>query len=92
MHIILQANDRNGTDYMASLMIRDLPVDLHERLKERAKVNRRSLNKEALVILEEALGRSSWPTTIEEIDNLRVRGARPLTQEMLDDARESGRP
>jgi len=72
---------------MASLMIRDLPVDLHERLKERARANRRSLNKEALVILEEALGAGGWPPSIEELDKLRVRGARLLTQEMLDEAR-----
>ena len=77
---------------MASLMIRDLPAGIHERLKERATANRRSLNKEALVILEEALGAGGWPPSLEEIDRLRVRGARPLTQELLDDARESGRP
>jgi plasmid stability protein len=73
-------------------MIRDLPPELHERLKERAKANRRSLGKEALVILEEALGAGGWPPTIEELDKLRVRGARPLTQDMLDEARETGRP
>ena len=77
---------------MARLLIRDLPAGLHERLKERATANRRSLNKEALVILEEALGAGGWPPSLEEIDRLRVRGARPLTQELLDDARESGRP
>jgi len=77
---------------MASLMIRDLPVDLHERLKERAKANRRSLNKEALVILEEVLGGGGWPMSLEEIDRLRVRGAHPLTQDLLDEAREDGRP
>jgi len=77
---------------MASLMIRDIPVELHDRLKERAKANRRSLNKEALVILETALGCGAWPPSIEEIDRLRVRGARPLTQELLDEARENGRP
>jgi hypothetical protein len=75
-----------------SIRIRDLPVDLHERLKERARTNRRSLNNEVLMILEGALGRGAWPPTIEEINNLRVRGARPLTQEMLDEARKSGRP
>jgi plasmid stability protein len=77
---------------MASLVIRDLPVDLQRRLKQRAKANRRSLNNEVLMILEGALGRGAWTPTIEEIDDLRVRGARPLTQEMLDEARESGRP
>jgi len=77
---------------MASLMIRDLPPELHERLKERARVNRRSLGKEALVILEEALGMRGWPPSIEELDNLRISGPKPLTQDLLDEARESGRP
>ena len=77
---------------MASLMIRDVPPELHNRLKERAKANRRSLGKEALVILEEALGTGGWPPTIDELDKLRVRGARPLTQEMLDEARKTRRP
>lgn len=79
-------------DHMASLTIPNLPPDLLNRLKERAKANRRSLGKEALVILEEALGTRGWPPTIDELDKLRVRGARPLTQEMLDEARETGRP
>jgi len=77
---------------MASLMIRDLPPELHERLKDRAKANRRSLGKEALVILEEVLGNGDWPLSLEEIDRLRIRGARPLTQDLLDKAREAGRP
>ena len=77
---------------MAGLMIRDLPGDLHERLKERARAHRRSLSKEAIVILEEALGDRAGPPLLEEVDDLRIRGARPLTQELLDDAREAGRP
>ena len=77
---------------MAGLMIRDLPCDLHERLKERARAHRRSLSKEAIVILEEALGDRAGPPLLEEVDDLRIRGARPLTQELLDDAREAGRP
>ena len=77
---------------MASLMIRNLPPELHERLKDRAKTNRRSLGKEALVILEEALGMSGWPPSIEELDKLRIRGPKPLTQDLLDEARKSGRP
>lgn len=77
---------------MASLMIRDLPPELHNRLKDRAKANRRSLNKEALVILEEALIGGEWPLSLEDIDRLRVCGAHPLTQKLLDEARQDGRP
>lgn len=76
---------------MAGLMIRELPEELHERLKERARVNRRSLSKEAIVILEEALGDRAGSRLLEEVDELRVRGAKPLTQDLLDRARQAGR-
>jgi hypothetical protein len=50
------------------------------------------LTREALVILEEALADRSGPPTLEQIDRLRVRGAAPLTQDLIDRARQSGRP
>jgi plasmid stability protein len=37
---------------MASLTLRDLPPDLHKKLKESAARNRRSLNAEILSLLE----------------------------------------
>jgi plasmid stability protein len=40
---------------MPSLTIKGLPEELHERLKERADQNRRSMNDEVIVILERAL-------------------------------------
>lgn len=39
---------------MASLTLKDIPGTLHERLKERAARNRRSLSQEALACLEAA--------------------------------------
>jgi plasmid stability protein len=77
---------------MAGLMIRDLPKVLHERLKKRADAHRRSLSKETIIILEEALGDRAGPPLLEKVDELRVRGAQPLTQELLNHAREVGRP
>jgi len=77
---------------MPGLLIRDLPPDLHARLKERARAHRRSLNAEVLVILEERLDRRSGPRTIEEIDRLRIQGQKPLDQEILDAALHTGRP
>jgi plasmid stability protein len=41
---------------MANVTIKDLPPELHERLKENAKVNRRSLNAEVITLLEAAVG------------------------------------
>jgi plasmid stability protein len=77
---------------MAGLMIRDLPPKLHDRLRGRAKENRRSLSREVIVILEEALEDRAGPPPLEEIDNMRVSGSRMLTQELLDSARADGRP
>jgi len=43
---------------MADLLIRDVPADVVERLKEQARENGRSLQKELLAIVEEAVGLS----------------------------------
>ena len=76
---------------MAGLLIKDLPTALHRRLKERAARNRRSLTREALVILEEGLRDSAGPPPLAEVDRLRIRGARPLSQELIDQARSEAR-
>ena len=76
---------------MPGLLIKEVPVELHRRLKERAAANRRSLRREVLVILEEAVAEPAGPPTLEEIDALRVRGTRPLGVELLERARALGR-
>jgi plasmid stability protein len=38
-----------------NVTIKDLPLHLHERLKENAKMNRRSLNAEVITLLEAAM-------------------------------------
>jgi len=63
---------------MASLYLRSLPHEVHERLKERAKRNRRSLTQEVTVILEEALGLTrpsppGWAEVERLRDHLRAR-------------------
>ncbi|MDP9360911.1 MAG: hypothetical protein M3P29_05600 [Acidobacteriota bacterium] len=72
---------------MAGLLIKDLPGTLHRKLKARAAANRRSLSGEAITILESALHDRSGPPALAEIDRLRVRGARPLRQAVIDRAR-----
>ena len=74
------------------MLIKEIPEDLHRRLKERAAANRRSLSREVLVILEAAVAEPAGPPTLAEIDRQRARGARPLTQDLLDRARTQGRP
>ena len=40
---------------MATLTIKNIPVDVYERLKHRAKANRRSINQEVIAVIERAL-------------------------------------
>ena len=79
---------------MASLTLKNIPESLHERLKERAARNRRSLNSEAIHCLEAAL--AAAPTDAEaylaRIRPLRAKTQRlPLTEGRLQAAREEGR-
>lgn len=77
---------------MAGFVIRDLPEELHERLRRRAEANRRSMTQEAIHILENALDERAGPPSLEDVDALRVRGSAPLTDELLREARSVGRP
>jgi plasmid stability protein len=72
------------------VLIRDLPPDLHQRLKERAESNRRSLSAEAISLLEEALMLPP-PMTLDEIDARRVIPDQPITAQMLEQWMEQGR-
>ena len=72
---------------MAELLIKDLPTDLHRKLKTRAATNRRSMSAEAVTILEAALNDRVESPTLEEIDHLRAKGRRPLRQAIIDLAR-----
>ena len=77
---------------MPGLLIKNLPDDLHRRLKARATARGRSMSREVMVILAEALEDRAGPPTLAEVDRLRVRGRRPLTQDLVDEARAKGRP
>ncbi|HUU01489.1 MAG TPA: Arc family DNA-binding protein [Myxococcota bacterium] len=77
---------------MPGLLIKMLPDDIHARLKKRAAENRRSLSSEVILLLQEALADRAGPPTLAELDGLRIRGGRPLTQDILDNARQTGRP
>jgi plasmid stability protein len=74
---------------MPGLLIRDLPDDLHQKLKERAARNRRSLAKETLVILEKAL------RDMRAVQNPEPpaphKGQFQLTDEWIDQAKREGR-
>lgn len=77
---------------MTGMLLKNLPESLHERLRARARANRRSMAAEVEVLLESALSDRAGSPTLEEIDALRIRGARPLTQAIVDQGRAEGRP
>lgn len=87
---------------MATLTIRNLPEELHETLKLRAKRNRRSLNQEVIAELAAVseLGdettrldasRERMRRTTAEIDVVRSRMTRFMNAEEIDAAIEEGR-
>ncbi len=71
---------------MASVLIKNLPDELHQQLKRRAQRHHRSLNKELIALIEVAL----QSRAVEELPEP-VKLRKPLTQDMLDGARKEGR-
>ncbi|HET6232723.1 MAG TPA: Arc family DNA-binding protein [Longimicrobiaceae bacterium] len=80
---------------MATLTIKGFPDDLYDQLRQRAAENRRSLNSEAIVCLENAVRerrRDAW-SLLARADALRNSvSAPPLTDEMIEFAKNEGRP
>ena len=73
---------------MAALVIKHLPAELHERLKREAKLNRRSMTQEALIILEHGPAQ----TRIQPIRQVEpFRGRFPLTENFVNEAKKWGR-
>ena len=76
---------------MVGLLVKNLPDHLHIRLKRRAVANRRSMSNELIMILERVLDDRAGPPTLAEIDAMRVKPLKPLTQDILDEALKTGR-
>lgn len=71
---------------MSSLLIKDVPREVHEWLKREAERNRRSMTQQAIVVFEERMRRFQpvrFPTP------LRTRTL--LTTEFIDQAKREGR-
>lgn len=71
---------------MSGLLIKKLPDELHETIKEYARVNRRSLMQEALTLLEEAVETRKKRTPPPLIEGKVV-----FTREMVLDTIREGR-
>ena len=79
---------------MASITIKDIPRELHEKIKRRAKANRRSLNSEVIECLSRAVGadRLDPKAFLEGARALRGRVSGRLTDVELAEMRTGGRP
>lgn len=72
---------------MAGLAIKQLPSALHQRLKQRAARNHRSMTKEVIAVLEDALGAEPAASKVPPP----FKGRFALTDRFLDKAKRAGR-
>jgi plasmid stability protein len=82
---------------MPTLTIKNMPDEVYRRLEESARLNRRSLNNEAIVLLERSLGyrrRRNAGESLAALQRLheRLRHLPPLDDELLETAKGQGRP
>jgi plasmid stability protein len=81
---------------MPTLTIRDLPADVLERLRRRAEEERRSVNQEAIHLLDFALRAEMFSPTAQAAAWMRLgcwRSSKSPKQEIAEiSARKSGRP
>jgi plasmid stability protein len=82
----------NGT-IMANVTIKDLPTELHDRLKENAKMNRRSLNAEVITLLEAAVEprRVNVDEVLAAARAVRSKVKRELTDQEINQMKRQGR-
>jgi plasmid stability protein len=71
---------------MPSLILRDLPEEVHHRLRDRAQRHHRSMTKEAVSILEREL-LASGPVKLPPV----VAASRPIPSDLIDEAVREGR-
>jgi plasmid stability protein len=69
---------------MATLVVKNLPDNLHERLKQIAKRNHRSVTKEVVRLIE--AGVAAQPEAANRPAPITVKGARAMTREELEAA------
>lgn len=72
---------------MPGFVIKDLPKDLHRKLKQQAARHRRSMTKEALALLEQGLGAGRPQADAAPP----FKGRFALTDRFLDRAKREGR-
>lgn len=86
---------------MASLLIKDIPESLRLKIKRLAKEHRRSMNQEAIYVLENAVGGQFGPQIASAPERdldwsgplpEPVKIKKPFTSEFINKAKREGRP
>jgi plasmid stability protein len=80
---------------MTTITVKNIPDNLYEALKMRAKLNRRSVNSEIIHTLEKTLlpRPIDVDAFLDEISQLREKtAAYPLNDELLNQMKNEGRP
>ena len=72
---------------MPALLIKDLPADVHQWLKQEAEQHRRSMTQQVIVLFEERM-RRFHPVHFGPPIKTRT----PLTNAFIDRAKKAGRP
>ena len=73
---------------MAALVLKTFPDELHRRLKLHAKLNRRSMANQAILLLQESLDAQTVANRTCFVTPP-FKGRRPLTDAILDEARKA---
>ena len=79
---------------MATITLKDIPQNVHKALKQRAKRSGRSLNREVLAILVSSVmpRKVDVDAYLVEIRHHRESLPGRLTDDLLEDAKRTGRP
>ncbi|MEM7334864.1 MAG: Arc family DNA-binding protein [Chloroflexota bacterium] len=79
---------------MANLTIKNLPDELYEKIKAIAAYNRRSINNEVIVIIENAIEKDPiiYDDAIERVRILREKMNIYVTEDEINQAKNEGRP
>lgn len=78
---------------MPAITLKNLPPDLHKRLKQAAKQHHRSLQGEVIACLEHYMQRSTKPKNELLKDAARLRAKLPeVDHRQIDKRKRSGRP
>ncbi len=79
---------------MSTLVVKNLPAQLHERLKEQAQLHHRSITKEAISLIEQGLlapRAAASPADVQPLPPLVRLPGGPLTMDWIEAAIADGR-